>query len=439
MEIMKPADLYLKNDLSYGSVSHLIEKIQSRTNLPSPWFVDHPFATPEKTEVTNTVFFGNYLKRFLESGLWTSTQHRFWVLSEPIKNVFTHAFGFQPSQIGVINRYDLFPIAAPPRPLPQIHEAQDWIYAGRLSESKKILTLIYLVHELQTRYHSPFQLHIFGDFISDEVQFLSPTQQEAFKSQVFEIVESLKWPVKPVFHGFVEENNWLERTYRNPVYVSLSQFPYEDFAVSVALAQQKGWPVLLSSWGGHLDVAGAHFIPAHLLNPRFEPAGLEKLRAEAIARFLVEERTSAKTANLSDQVQDPVPVSLQEIDEKRRTFLERFGSEMKFVLKDLKPLAWYEAQGAAYFDLEEQCLSNDFEKRSEFAIVADKRGDFSLSDSAHAEIVQLLLQGARAKTYFVQNLASKTQFMQLLKAPKIFRGCHLSDNSPALKLLKTIN
>ncbi|MBY0415598.1 MAG: hypothetical protein K2Q18_15600 [Bdellovibrionales bacterium] len=98
-----------------------------------------------------------------------------------------------------------------------------------------------------------------------------PLKNTSFHQQQLNyLMLTLPWTNPPEVITGKGPDNWLNPSWKNPVIINLSIFPYEDFGVSLAEAQCKGWPAVLSAWGGHLDAqtSSTLFIP-HSKIPKY--------------------------------------------------------------------------------------------------------------------------------------------------------------------------
>lgn len=166
---------------------------------------------------------------------------RIWVLSSRFRSIVHELYGIPLDQIGLIPRKAFGKQNAQKGIRPEA--PVDFIYAGRLIREK---------HLEETR-----------SFIANfprtgrkKNRFLIFSQDLNHKKAHEDIQKRLRHP------GFtlVLRNNprWYSEKFHNPAFISLSHALSEDFGVSSFLAQRKGWPTILSDWGGHADLTGEH-------------------------------------------------------------------------------------------------------------------------------------------------------------------------------------
>jgi hypothetical protein len=89
------------------------------------------------------------------------TLHRahVWVLCSAMHRLVVQGMGLSPSQVTLINRYDLFPAAGPAY---KLSESRSWVYAGRDFPGKNVELLLRFTSVLQTQFQDERQL---ADFL----------------------------------------------------------------------------------------------------------------------------------------------------------------------------------------------------------------------------------------------------------------------------------
>src|SRR5262249_55975023 len=151
--------------------------------------------------------------------------------------------------IGVIPRYELFPAAKEQRAFPRAGAPFTLVFGGRISPSKNVETLLETVSYLQTAHEVSVRLALFGRF--DE----APEVRD-YRARIRRLIKTTPFTDRPRLVEGLGPDQWYRGSFETPILVSLSTFLSEDFGVSVAQAQARGWPCLLSDWGGHRDVRG---------------------------------------------------------------------------------------------------------------------------------------------------------------------------------------
>lgn len=287
----------------------------------------------ETSEPINVIFFGQFLNRFLESGNWTAREYRFWVLCESTKDVLTRLMGVPVKKVGLIPRYELYPSSKKPRKFPKIGEAFTLVFGGRLSPTKNIELLLKTVSHLQTKKKIPVRLLLSGRFDNEQHmdRNIPPDFAKDYRQRVLRLIATSSWTVPPKLIHDRGPDQWHRGDLLNPVFVGLSTFIGEDFGVSVAQAQELGWPCLLSDWGSHRDVTGpgVRKIPFPLVGVT-QTKELVDLRAREISSLICD---FLKNPNLGDgrkilptqKILLPETVKRSELDSLRRGLVEKIG------------------------------------------------------------------------------------------------------------------
>jgi glycosyltransferase involved in cell wall biosynthesis len=120
------------------------------------------------------------------------------------------------------------------------------VFSGRASPGKNHGLWIKVAHEIQAKSRRCVRVVICGPQTA-WLREASPFPTE---------IRRFRWRVKPRFLGDLGLD-WPRKIKGNPVLLNLSTSFQEDFGVSAAQAQQQGWPLMLSDWGGHADIEGA--------------------------------------------------------------------------------------------------------------------------------------------------------------------------------------
>ncbi|MBK24094.1 MAG: hypothetical protein CME70_08855 [Halobacteriovorax sp.] len=305
----------------------------SRNNLSTPQFADDflNFNEENNAEVVNIVLFGGYLNRILESGNWPFRKMKLWVISHSVRHALCELFKFERDEIGVIPRYEIFSQVNSAN-WPELDKAE-FVYAGRISRVKNIALLIKTFHRLQNKFNG-VKLKLIGDFDSETHEYQGVFTVEDYQKEILALVESLSWHSKPEFIGKLAYDEWPKKLNANTTYISLSTYLSEDYAVSIAQAQENGTPVVCSNWGGHQEVSGKVLkIPTELLFP----AGEEELLSLQIAEYLETHWGEEVKAEKSNSIKLPTEVSISKLDEMRREFCQKYGSQVLGLTKGMGP------------------------------------------------------------------------------------------------------
>jgi len=302
----------------------------SRNKLSTPQFADDflNFKEESDSEVVNIVLFGGYLNRILESGNWPFKKMKLWVISESVRHTLCELFKFEANQIGVIPRYEIFKKVSSGH-WPELKKTE-FVYAGRLSRVKNIALLIKTYHELQRKFKN-IKLKLIGDFDSEVHEYQGIFTVEDYKQEILELVDSLSWNSKPEFLGKLAYDEWPNKLGNNSAYISLSTYLSEDYAVSIAQAQEKGVPVICSNWGGHQEVCGKSIkIPSEL----FFPGAEVDLLSAQISEY-IEGHWGEESPVKAQPIKLPTEVSISTLDEIRRGFCLKYGSQVLGLTKGM--------------------------------------------------------------------------------------------------------
>lgn len=172
-----------------------------------------PF-TPVPSGVTpHLVLLGDapYYLSFFTHWRWTG-QFYLWTLSTALRDLLVNVGGIPSDCIGVISRYDLYPLKPPLYPL---RSTDSLVYAGRDVPGKQLPVLRKLAAK------TGFALYECG-------------------------------PEQAIDHG----ETWTEKFLGRPAFISLSHYRFEDFSVAAAQAQAAGLPVICPQWYGFKDIQG---------------------------------------------------------------------------------------------------------------------------------------------------------------------------------------
>lgn len=330
----------------------------ARNNLSTPQFADDflNFKEENSSETVNIVLFGGYLNRILESGNWPFKKMNLWVISESVKNTLCELFKFEPNQIGIIPRYEIFENIS--QSIWPKFKQTEFIYAGRLSRVKNISLLIKTYHLLQNEFKE-ISLKLIGDFDSEVHEYNGVFTIYDYKEEILELVNSLSWNSRPEFIEKLPHDEWPKKLTSKSAYISFSTYLSEDYAVSIAQAQEAGSPIICSNWGGHQEVCGKVLkIPSELFFPTCEEDLLSKQIAEYLKDHWEEELEGPKRESLKL----PTEVSILALDAVRREFCQKYGSQVLGLTKGM---------GAHFAESDEgKLLYNKWVKS------LGKRGDF---------------------------------------------------------------
>lgn len=197
-------------------------------------------------EIIDVVLFGDALQTIVWAKNWPrKPKYRLWVLCHDMKRIINDLVGIPLSSIGVIPRYEIFPMPQSPYPLPSTKENFHFVMSSSYALSKNIELTIGVVNEIQKRSQGEVKLTI-----------CSPKPEEYLARNA---IKKLKWKFTPEIKGDLGLN-WQETLPKDSVMINFSTNLFEDFGVSAAQAQEVGFPLIVSDWGAHKDLAGENIL-----------------------------------------------------------------------------------------------------------------------------------------------------------------------------------
>ena len=384
----------LDSDVCQTSIDVLRNKVQLWLAARHPgepvYFPDDQSALPlpQNDQPLNIVFFGGFLRRFLESGNWLHPGFRIWVLSRAVQNTLVKLLGFSQNQIGIIPRYELF--GRQPETAPFIlRRPTQWVFAGRLSATKNLTMLLATVSALQTRHQLPVELHLSGEFDEEIHEDRGRRERGGYHEHLIAFSTQLPWTKPPIFHAPAAPTDWIRKFRENPCFVSFSTSITEDFGVALAQAQEAGWPCLVSDWGGHRDAEGNNILklPAPLIGNSHEPSELIRIKGSALAAWLVREQNlTGSSEPQTPNYPSPLTTPLTQVDLLRRAFI---------TAQDGAPIEIQRSGPAAFADTEQGRV---FYSRHRLAFSSSPPDSYVLvfvndlhptADSAQADLIAL--------------------------------------------------
>lgn len=334
----------MQQEQCYLSLAVLKHKIQQQGPSPlrsgSFWLPDFEGLGKQASHTQDIVLTGRFLQRLLESGNWLPPSLRLWCLSSVVKRTLIKTFDFRPSQIGVIDRYQLFPVKKQKK---FDRDELNLVYGGRICTAKNVLLLLHVTYHLQNFLSCPVQLFFIGPFDEEKHEHRDKSEKN-LNSFLKEIFEKLKFKDQPVFMSKRSAQSWFDLPIENPVFFSLSTYLFEDFGVALAQAQSAGWPAIISDWGGHRDVKGENIlkIPAHLLSDTNRWEDREEA-GYSIAQFIAhhfEKKGKEKEKDPLSFIEEmPEDILIDEIDKHRRCFVRKYVRQVDLLAgKDILEL-----------------------------------------------------------------------------------------------------
>jgi glycosyltransferase involved in cell wall biosynthesis len=392
--------------------------LESNFQITEPVFIDdnsfflHGF--PDN-EIIDIVFFGSHLEKLLRSGNWKKEKFRFWVLSQAVKNIFVEVYGFKEEQVSLIPRYQLFPHGNDH----EIGNTYDFIYSGRISPTKNIELLITSFSEIHTNLEKDSKLFIIGHFDNEVLPGAKELPCE-YEKALRDLVTNLNFCEKIIFLPAKEPGTWMNNPqFKNPVLINFSNYLHEDFGVSVAQAQSKGWPIVASSWGGHLDLTGSKIF--HLPYELFENyhtfflTGFSLRIASYFDLFFKLDNVN----NNEYSVTLPALTSIKEIDVLRKKLFDNFSPHLSLV-EEYRHYDFFKTiKGKEYLDL----LSKHFAKKSQYTkssiIIIENQSAIPLANS----IISTIELNHSVEVIQLGEIRSHLGYQRLKKSDRIYLIC----------------
>lgn len=325
--------------------------IEQNITLDQLWFVDIEFIPPERIRNQKKVyiiFFGGFLERLYESGNWPKKEYHFICISHQVKEVLIKLFQFNENSISVIERDDLFKTKCENKKI-DFSKPVNIFYAGRISPQKNINYILYLAKQLMD--FNQVQIHFFGEYDNNFPKNKGRFLIESFKDELKTIIHDLEITDRVHFYHGLGHVDWLKLVPENAIFVNFSTFVAEDFGVSVAQVQQKGYPMILSAWGGHLDVSAANVLTISkneiiTYNEEFNKDMVINV-ANKVMQFDFNSETSYvfPSTNLKNEF-----VSLEQIHKIREIGLIKYGPELSLLGQDRMSLFASTKNGEKFFE-----------------------------------------------------------------------------------------
>lgn len=366
-------------DSAYLSINYLESEVKrillERYGLENVFVVDafnEDFSHINFDEVVEVVLFGSFARAILESGNLPFKKIRFWCLSSSVKKILENLLNIPSNYIGLLNREDFKSNTSQYELDP--NKTFTFIYGGRLSPVKNIAQLILTTHILQTKYELPVELMLIGEYDNQEKIFVKSEPTNNYKQEIENLIENLEWKSKPRLSPIRPQNEWINVDVEQPIFISLSTNIFEDFGVSVLQAEQAGWPVIISDWGGHKEVLGSNIlkIPFDMISQMNE----DKIKSHLLASFLnieikkIKKLDNFQSTNVIDNTL-PLVLEINQLDEIRRELFKVNGHQLNLVARE----KWNEfiltKNGIKFFSKYQSYFVGDSSLQYDVAIVSD--------------------------------------------------------------------
>ncbi|PIK14031.1 glycosyltransferase [Halobacteriovorax sp. JY17] len=418
----------IQNDPCIISINTLRERCENffleNSNLKSTCrvYIDDPYEQSlgsDKNEVVDFILFGNAFKKFFESGNWIGKEIRIWVLSESNKKIL-ESYLENRAEVNVIPRYLLFPVKQSLLPF-LVGTEHTFVFAGRLSAQKNIESLLYFIKNYNEKYKVNSILQLYGDFEDTYHEDLGRRFQESYRTKILKLVDTLDISRSVKFHGRVERDTWIKSNITNPVFISLSTFVSEDFGCAVAEAQQIGWPVIVSEYGGHLDIRGENIrkVPVSFICNSHYPLSLQSIVSNKLVDSLEKLPIEKEKLNVEDSVIKHVSLDL--IDECRRKMALKLGASLSLIHSDYVGAFADTSQGASFFYKIKCYMKNPQKHISIIAYDFDEK-DFSEEQIKSFNLIYSNLNLLEVGVEFIssKNIFYKDTMKIILESEKIY-------------------
>ncbi|MCY4524402.1 MAG: glycosyltransferase, partial [Halobacteriovoraceae bacterium] len=319
--------LFTSIDFLEAACIRFLSKFNNKNNI---WIVEsrftpHPNIYQKSNEPIDVILLGRALFMLLTSGNWPVRKYRLWCLSERFKKLIIHFLKLPENSISVIPRTELFPVSKKPRKLSLNDQEWSFIFAGRISTSKNIKLLLAFISLLQKNMDKKINLFLLGSFDNIPFVYNGEKKRRNYKEEILKFIDNLIWKNPPKIIENLNSQNWFNIECKNPVFISLSTSPFEDFGVSLSQAYSLGWPCVLSDWGGHGGMTGNSIIkiPMNLIAYDNLPDEIIKLQSIGLTRHFNElllKKHERSIENHNSTPSLPAEIKIQEIDKYRRKF-----------------------------------------------------------------------------------------------------------------------
>ena len=264
------------------------------------------------------IIFGDFLASFLFLIEKNAKIKTVYVLCQKAKLILESLELKSKIKIEVINRYDLFPKTNPEKDFPDIfNDEVSLTYSGRITQSKNIIVFLNFAHQLQL-INPQIKVKIFGEFDDFlNIDFNRKDLIYSYQQLVEDYIKKLEWVSEPTLIHGLSEKEWVLKLDDKDLLVNFSTYWMDDFSVSVAQAQELGFPILCLDIGGLSDISGKNIItlPAYLLNSEhvnnsFE---LDSVKAKNCIEYIrnYKEYKASKVESPEEKVKPPLFKSIK--------------------------------------------------------------------------------------------------------------------------------
>ena len=196
--------------------------------------------------LVNVVFLGTALRDFQYINLWPrDCRYKLWVLNHSLRAQINHYLGIEEKRIGVIDRYQLFPVHVKEMPFPLLKDGSRFVYSGRASSLKNVDVAHGFIGALSERLGFQFEFLLCGPYF----------KEEDYLSRIVPHPNVKVTGLGDLGDDWVKQIKAMENY---PILIHLSTDPLDDFGVSVAQWQQCGLPLIVGNIGPYAELRGGN-------------------------------------------------------------------------------------------------------------------------------------------------------------------------------------
>lgn len=334
----KVLEYFIKNNIQHDNI----------------WFPDIETVFPKHLVTYKNiqiVFFGGFIERVFETGNWPEKEFTFWVLSSQVKKILEQMLNFPINSVAVIPRESLFSKSKELKYLDLNSDIQI-VYSGRLSPQKNIEMILAFSSILQEKLKKNVDLLLLGEWDDFMPKSRGRYQIDSYAELINQFQQKLVFKNPPKFINNLNHNEWMKILAPNSLLVNFSTFVCEDFGVSIAQAQELGFPMLLSKWGGHLDVVADNSfgIDKEDIGESFTSDELITLKAQLVVdKFLNNKLIKMHRVSPVENIYEKQFIKLEQLHEIRSSAIKKHGDEISLLGRDRMQLFASSINGKRFF------------------------------------------------------------------------------------------
>lgn len=284
--------LHKEQDIAFKSMT-MIEDAFSR-KFSSFHTLDWKVPLPANCRPENVIIMGSFFERIMQPYYWPDGDYSLYALCSKSKRALSSIFCLPGDAVGLVSRYELFPIKKPLKPL-SLNPKTTLFYAGRISPQKNIEFLVFTTFYLQMSFSKDIQLQLFGNFDNEYHKHIQGCHYVDYQRKISALIDSLPWcGLKPVLVHALLPHEWIRHVPDNAISMTASTLISEDFSVVSAQIQQEGIPLIAPHWGSFSDLRGTNVLlyPPALLASSHSTLNEIGNKAKTFVRLLLEKSPS---------------------------------------------------------------------------------------------------------------------------------------------------